>query len=168
MTWENELGELVGRPARESELERHSIANTGSTNPVVGNSSQNPVNLETPTIQPNPASDPSENPASDPAENPTSDPSENPVSDPSENPVPSGNPASDHAMDPAPLPFAELRKLRKPGKGVQMTRYKDIWYRTYWKGDEFWGRIASEKDLNIWKEKQAQDEIARAAAAVEE
>jgi hypothetical protein len=34
-----------------------------------------------------------------------------------------------------------------------MTLYKDIWYRTFWKGAEFWGRIASEKDLDIWKEK---------------
>jgi len=33
MTWENELGELVGRPARESELESNYIMNIGSVNP---------------------------------------------------------------------------------------------------------------------------------------
>jgi hypothetical protein len=58
-----------------------------------------------------------------------------------------GNPVSD--PDPIPLLFTKIKKLRKLGKGIQITLYKDIWYRTFWKGAEFWGRIASEKDLDI-------------------
>jgi hypothetical protein len=101
MTWENEIREFVGRPTRESELERHSIMNTP------GNSSQNPVNLETPTIQhENPTL--SENPT--PSENPAQNPAQSPLENPTKNPVPVGN--------PAPLLFTEIRKLRKPGKGV--------------------------------------------------
>ena len=32
MTWENELGELVGCPTRESKLENNYITNIGSVN----------------------------------------------------------------------------------------------------------------------------------------
>jgi len=129
MTWENELGELVGRPARESELESNNLVNTGSANPRVNNPAPNlnPVNTET-AIQadnttpktPNPA--PAENPAQNPAaQNPASDPAEDPAS----KNLASEGPASDPTKKPT-IPFLELRKLRKPGKGVQMTLYKDV------------------------------------------
>jgi hypothetical protein len=83
------------------------LANLDSANPKADN-------------YPAPDTAPAENPASDPAENPTSNnPTENPISNPTENPAsdPTENPASDPTKK-APLLFVELRKLRKPGRGV--------------------------------------------------
>ena len=71
MTWENELGELVGCLARESELQSNNLINIGLSN------------LKDPA------------PDTTPAKNPTSNPTKK-----------------------APLLFVELRKLRKPGKGI--------------------------------------------------
>ena len=99
MTQENERGELIGYPAKESELQSSNLTNIGSSN-----------------LYPTPDTTPTENPASDLVENPVSDdPAENPTKNPTKNPA--ENPTSNYTKK-APLLFIELRKLRKPGKGI--------------------------------------------------
>ena len=136
MTQENKRGELVGCPARESELESSNLKNTGVILSL--------INTNITPKAPNPIL--TENP------NPTQSPPEKPIAQNPEKPVPNSTKKPN-------ILFLELRKLRRPGRGVQMTLYNNVIYRTYQKGDDFWGRIASEKDLNTWKERNRRDEI---------
>ena len=160
MTQENELGELVGYPTRESELQSNNLTNIGLVN----------LKADNPTPNLTPDTTPTKNPASDqnpPIKNPNPASNQNPASDdPTKNPV--SNPTKK-----APLLFVELRKLRKPGKGIQITYYKDVQYRTYQKGDSFQGQIVLEIDLNTQKERngeisQVVGVIARALVVVKE